>query len=106
LLKKLKAPAAIPVVTGDDEEKAKPAVPNRTSWAVLTVSFSFAGMLLLAASVVIEIIENNRAKKLLMLETAEIPDVLSDDLEQLKQDFQTAHKAERVQARGSFPLSA
>lgn len=62
-------------------------MPNTLAWTILTVVFSFAGMLILAASVVMEIVENSRAKKLLILETAEFSNILTEDLEQQKRVF-------------------
>lgn len=64
---------------------------------ILTAVFSFAGMLMLAASVVIEIIENHRAK-LLVLETTDFPDVLTEGLEQQKQDFRTQYRSDKLKA--------
>ncbi len=76
-------------------------VPKVASWTVLTVFFSFAGMLILGGSVVIEIIENHRAKEALVLETADFPKALSDGLEQDKREFQSEYQNEKAQrARG------
>jgi Protein of unknown function (DUF2721) len=62
-------------------------MPKAMAWTFLTAVFSFAGMLILAASVAIEILENSRAKRMLVLETAEFSDVLSEDLEEEKRQF-------------------
>ena len=51
--------------------------PKAPIWAWITGFFSFAGLFLLAGFVVIEMMENHRAKQALMLETAEFPDVLA-----------------------------
>jgi UDP-galactopyranose mutase len=72
-------------------------LPKVASRTVLTVFFSFAGMLILGASVVIEIIENHLAKEALVLETADFPKVLSDGLGQDKREFQTEYQNEKAQ---------
>jgi pheromone shutdown protein TraB len=50
---------------------------NASIWAWITGLFSFMGLFLLAGFVVMEIMENHRAKHVLMLETAEFPNVLA-----------------------------
>jgi hypothetical protein len=55
--------------------KTLPSPDSAKAW--VTLLFSFAGLILLSSSVVLESIENHRAKKALMLETAEMPGVLS-----------------------------
>ena len=49
--------------------------PKAPVWAWITAFFSFAGLFLLAGYLVIEMMENHRAKDALMLETAEFPSV-------------------------------
>ena len=54
----------------------------------ITGGLSFAGLLALGGSVVIEMVENHQAKEVLMLETAEFPNVLSSHTqEQDKKEF-------------------
>lgn len=76
-------------------------MPKIIAWTVLTAAFSFAGMLVLAASVIIEIMENNRAKNLLVLETAEFSGILSEDLEQQKREFRHDGILTNREAEGS-----
>lgn len=72
-------------------------LPRAHSWMILTVFFSFAGMLILAASVVVEILENHRAKEALVLETADFPTILTGELEQDKREFRTQYQSEKAQ---------
>jgi uncharacterized membrane protein len=68
-------------------------MPKAMVWPWVTVACSFAGMLLLGYSVFIEMEENRRAKEGLVLETAEFPDVLTEDLEQHKHQFRGKSEA-------------
>jgi predicted metal-binding membrane protein len=62
--------------------------PNLQIWAWVTGFSTFAGLLVLGACVVFEMIENHRAKHALMLETAEFPGVLPfASLERRKQEL-------------------
>lgn len=64
--------------------------PGRPAWFWATALFSFAGLLLLAVAVVMELVENHQARHGLMLETAEFDGVLSDpEQEQDKREFAT-----------------
>ena len=67
--------------------------PKAPAWTWITGFFSFTGLFLLAGFVVIEMIENHRAKSALILETAEFPNVLaSDHAEQSKASFAAESK--------------
>jgi hypothetical protein len=67
--------------------------PKAPIWAWITGFFSFAGLFLLAGFLIIEMVENHRAKHALMLETAEFPNVLaSRESEEDKASFTEASK--------------
>lgn len=69
--------------------------PGPHIWFWATAFFSFAGLLLLAIAVAMELVENHQARHALMLETAEFDGVLSDpDQEDDKREF-TASKGYR-----------
>ena len=74
-------------------------MPKLIIWAWVTVSFSFAGMLTLGGSVVIEMLENHCAKEDLVLETAEFPDVLSSALEKRKKQVRSEHDTSNIAHR-------
>lgn len=62
--------------------------PGKSLWFWATAFCSFAGLLLLAVAVVMELLENQQARHALMLETAEFKDVLADpDQEDDKRGF-------------------
>lgn len=63
-------------------------------WQIITALFSFAGLLILAASVGFEIWENHQAKLALILETSEFPDIVPEELLAGKQKFQQNHPDE------------
>jgi hypothetical protein len=54
---------------------------------VLTAIFSYLGMAILAASVGLEMWENHAARRALLLETSEFPNILSEPLEQKKSEY-------------------
>ncbi len=57
-------------------------LPHMRVWVWVTGFFSLTGLLVLGASVVIETVENHRAKEDLVLETADFPDVLANNQEE------------------------
>ena len=63
-------------------------------WQIITALFSFAGLLILGASVGFEIWENHQAKRALILETSEFPDIVPEELLPGKHDFQRKHADE------------
>lgn len=66
-------------------------VPRNGIWPAFTAAFSFAGLLILAASVGFEIWENHQAKRALIFETSELPGILPKELRQLKRSFLDRH---------------
>ena len=62
--------------------------PNAHVFTWITGFLSFAGLLMLGAAVVMEMVENHQSKQDLMLETAEFPGVLSSgEQEAEKREF-------------------
>ena len=74
-------------------------MPKLMIWPWVTVSFSFAGILTLGGSVVIEMLENHCAKEDLVLETAEFPNVLSRALEKDKKQVRFEHDTSKAAHR-------
>jgi hypothetical protein len=72
--------------------------PNARVWQVLTALFSYSGMSILAASVGLEMWENREAKRVLLLETSEFPNILSDALEDQKHQFRDQLRETEVKA--------
>jgi Protein of unknown function (DUF2721) len=64
-------------------------------WQIITVAFSFAGLLILAGSVGFEIWENHQAKLGLILETSDFPDIVPGELQDGKEAFRKEHAEER-----------
>ncbi len=61
--------------------------PRNVTWQIVTALFSFAGLLILAGSVGLEIWENHQAKRALLLETSDLPGILPEQLKQGKEEF-------------------
>jgi Protein of unknown function (DUF2721) len=72
--------------------------PQKPLWQIVTALFSFAGLLILAASVGFEIWENHHAKRALILETSEFPDIVPQELQPGKREFQRNHPDESKRA--------
>jgi hypothetical protein len=56
-------------------------LPQSHLWPLLTAAFSFLGMLILAGSIVLEMVENHQAQRAMILETSEFPDTLPERME-------------------------
>lgn len=71
--------------------------PHSVMWQIVTVVFSFAGLLILAWSVGLEIWENHEAKLALILETSDLPDVVPEQLKPGKEAFRRNNRDESRQ---------
>lgn len=69
--------------------------PKNLVFQLITAVCSFAGLLILAASVGFEIWENHQAKQGLILETAEFPDIVPAELQHRKASFRQTHSDEK-----------
>jgi Protein of unknown function (DUF2721) len=69
-------------------------VPGKSLWQIITVLFSFGGLLILAWSVGFEIRENHQAKRALILETSEFDDIVPRELQDGKKAFRQKHADE------------
>src|SRR4051812_34370999 len=72
--------------------------PNNVPFQIVTAVFSFAGLLILGTSVGLEIWENHHAKRGLILETSEFPDIVPEELQPGKQSFRQEHHEEQKRA--------
>jgi hypothetical protein len=71
--------------------------PKNVPCQLITAAFSFAGLLILGASVGLEMLENHQAKRALILETSEFPDIVPEELQGEKQRFKREHFEESGQ---------
>jgi hypothetical protein len=72
--------------------------PHSAACQIVTAAFSFSGLLILAASVGFEIWENYQAKRALILETSEFPDIVPEELHEEKEAFRRNHPDESHRA--------
>jgi hypothetical protein len=70
--------------------------PQFSLFPVITALFSFAGALILALGVVLEMLENHMARRALVLETAEFPGVLPGEQESQKDQLRQDHEQYRA----------